>query len=230
LKNRFPASRAATEPAGIAVLDNGSLTAVGWCRSMVWVVDDAYRTVADAAASTDPTPAQLLAALSLIGVLRSDLDQFERRLIESAREREVGWQQISTALGLSSRQAAEQRWLRLCGESGRDPAQVRAARSRQRMIDTTYGPEIGELRSATAAAHRRICADAGWDERHPLAVLARMSLETASGAEPGALYSLAYKAMGDLDGMRAGRLPVPLGPAVRRLRRALDSASPSPRR
>jgi hypothetical protein len=188
-------------------------------------VDD-YRAVAEAAASASAGPDELLRALSLIDGLRSRLDRYERGLIESARERDVGWPQISAALRLSSRQAAEQRWLRLCGGSGRDPAQVRAVRQRQRSIDLTYGESIGELRSAALAAHRRICADGRWDERHPVAVLARTSLETAGAAPPGALYALVFQAMGDLDGMRAGRLPAPLGTAIRRLRRALDAAAP----
>jgi hypothetical protein len=188
-------------------------------------VDD-YRTVAETAAASEPTGDQLLRALSLIDGVRARLDEFERSLIESARERELGWPQISAALGLSSRQAAEQRWLRLCGGSRRDPVRARAVRKRQRDVDIVYGPLIGELRAAVLAAHRCIGADTRWDERHPLAALARTSLSAAGTAEPGALYALALQAMGDLDGMRASRLPAPLGTAFRRLRRALDEASP----
>jgi acid phosphatase family membrane protein YuiD len=69
---------------------------------------------------------ELIAALALIPAMREDLDATERAAIDAARRCGASWAEIATALGLRSRQAAEQRRLRLDGSiAGRDAGAVR---------------------------------------------------------------------------------------------------------
>lgn len=172
----------------------------------------------------DPEP---LTELSRLAGARSDLDRRERLLIEAARLQGVSWSRIAAALGLRSRQAAEQRWLRLCAENVRDPAQTRAARLRQQAADKSYGAPIVRLREAVLEAHRSIQEDKDWDQRHPRAALVRMGLAMAVPAEPRALFELAAQAVGDLDTSPWPALPTPLASRLRRLRLALTAATPS---
>lgn len=181
---------------------------------------ESYRRAAGVVAAGERDEAEVMAALAAVPALRTDLDRVERELIETARDLGVGWAAIAGALGLSTRQAAEQRWLRLRGGASRDPGQVRAARRQQRIVDEASGERLVELRRAARELHRRIESDRGWDGRHSRAALARASLAAALDAPPGALYSLCHNAIGDIDQMPAGSLPPALAAAVRRLRSA----------
>ncbi|MFC6023073.1 hypothetical protein ACFP2T_43845 [Plantactinospora solaniradicis] len=188
-----------------------------------------HAAVLAAAYGTDTGRTEPLAALRLLGALRKSLDDAERQLLESARDQRASWAQIATSLGLSSRQAAEQRWLRLSGGASRDPERVRTDRKRQRSIDTPYGPEIGQLRATVLAVHRQLVADPDLASRHPRAGLARTTLALAASAPPGALFALATQAVDDLDTVPAERLPLPLPSALDRLRRAVLAATPANR-
>lgn len=170
--------------------------------------------------------AEVLAALAGVPAVRADLDRVERELIGVARALGVGWPAIARALGLGSRQAAEQRWLRLRGGSSRDPGRVRAARSEQRIVDEASGGSMVELRRAAIELYRCIGSDHGWDGRHSRAALARASLAAAVDAPPGALYALCRHAIDDLDQIPLGSLAPMLAAAVRRLRSAERQARP----
>jgi hypothetical protein len=187
---------------------------------------DAYRCAANIVAGASPTREGVLEALAALQTVRTDLDRIERELIASAREREVRWPDIAAALGLASRQAAEQRWLRLQGDTSRDPVRVRSSRREQRVVDSVHGAPVAELRRAARQAYRLIEADPGWDSRHSRAALARTSLQAAVAAPPSALYALCQNAIDDLDLIWAARLPAPLAAAVRRLRQAERAARP----
>jgi hypothetical protein len=179
-----------------------------------------------AAADPDDGPAEpTLAALRLLDRVRATLDDAERRLIETARDRGASWTRISAALGLASRQAAEQRWLRLCGDSGRDPGPIRTTRRRQHSVDSCYGPELLQLRAAVLAAHRAIRADRTWDDRGPRTALARSTLAIAATADPGALFALSVQVVEDLDRTATGTLPTTLGGPLDRLRQAVATAA-----
>lgn len=58
-------------------------------------------------------PANLVAALSVLRQLREELADWEPELITAAREQKVSWAALAPALGVTSRQAAERRYLRL---------------------------------------------------------------------------------------------------------------------
>ncbi|GAA3763034.1 hypothetical protein GCM10022225_56030 [Plantactinospora mayteni] len=176
---------------------------------------------------TDPGQPEPLAALRLLGGLRAGLDEAERQLVEAARERRASWAQIATALGLASRQAAEQRWVRLSGAASRDPARVRSDRKRQQFVDNAYGVAITRLRAAVVAVHRQLGAEPDRDDWHPRARLARTTLGLAGSADPGALYALAIQAVDDLDEVPAEQFRGALPDALDRLRRALDQAAPT---
>jgi hypothetical protein len=156
-----------------------------------------------------------LGELRAIRAERARLDASELELVDRARRAGATWAEIAEALGLTSRQAAEQRRLRLA-------AAVRPVRSD---LDLRYGPRVADLREAAVALHRRIGADRRWDKRFRRAALVRETLGAAPDAPVSGLYSLVADVVGDLD--RAGAtFPAPTRAAVERLRSALEAASP----
>ncbi|MEV4624060.1 hypothetical protein AB0J74_35780 [Asanoa sp. NPDC049573] len=173
-----------------------------------------------AAARTDD-PGSALEALPLLRGVRDRIDATERALIESARGGGASWATIGGALGLGTRQAAEQRFLRLAGEQNRDVAPTRQARQRQRSVDTQHGPAIAHLRRAARGLLRRIEADPGWDDRFARATLARDTLRIAADAPPGGLFSLATSVIDDL-AQAPTPLPAAIGAAADDLRAALS--------
>jgi hypothetical protein len=173
----------------------------------------------------DAPVGEVLAALGAVGALRHDLDGTERGLIERAREEGVAWPRIAEALGLASRQAAEQRFLRLGAARGRDPAGARASRRRQQGVDHAYGTAIRELRMSVRLARRQVGADAGWDGRHPRAALVRASLDEAADASPSAMFALVEAALDDLGAMSRDAVPPALRPGLDALRAAAAVAA-----
>jgi hypothetical protein len=164
-----------------------------------------------------PDRVELLAALATVPRLRADLDAAERLLIDTARATGASWAAIAGALGLGSRQAAEQRWLRLAAlpaQAGRDPVLVRRARTRQQTVDKQAGQIVADLRSAVrelaAALDRHAAAD-----HDPPAVLARQTLTIALDATPGSLVDLAKLALTDLAASQG--VPAAVAPAVHRV-------------
>ena len=158
-----------------------------------------------------------LAALRAIPARRAALDAAELDLIDRARRSGATWPEIAAALGLASRQAAEQRRLRLAR------AAERGSRPHRAELDHGYGPTIAELREAATELHRRIGADRRWAARFARAALVRDTLAAAPDAPPGALYDLVAEALADLG---APNLPRPLAAALARLRAAFGVASP----
>ena len=80
-------------------------------QSLRLVLDVARRAAGDDATAGEP--AELLAALAELHSLRDLLTELEPRLIAVAREHGVSWAALADVLGVASRQAAEQRFLRL---------------------------------------------------------------------------------------------------------------------
>jgi hypothetical protein len=156
-----------------------------------------------------------LADLTSLQALRSDLDRRELDLIDRARHAGATWAEIAAALGLASRQAAEQRRQRLRS----------AVSSRRHDQDLAYAESIAAVRTAVLDLHRHIEADRGWDARFVRAVLIRRTLAIAADADPGGLFSLAAQALSDVGG---AELPRPLRTAVSALRRAVRAAAPGP--
>jgi hypothetical protein len=79
-------------------------------------------------------PEALLAALVTLRRLRERLNEWEPELISAARDRGVSWTRLAPALGVTSRQAAERRYLRLRRSPGGEPTaegRVRAVRERR---------------------------------------------------------------------------------------------------
>jgi hypothetical protein len=86
----------------------------------------AKRTVVQDAQAVDG--AELLAALTALRELRDQLTDWEPALIGAARARGITWSEIAPALGLTSRQAAERRYLRLNPSSDDEPETTRERR------------------------------------------------------------------------------------------------------
>jgi hypothetical protein len=176
--------------------------------------------LADAEASTG----EVLTALGAVRGLRRELDATERGLIERAREEGVAWPRIAGALGLASRQAAEQRFLRLGAAQGRDPVGERSSRRRQQSVDIAYGQAIRDLRAAVRLARRQVGTDADWTGRHPRAALVRASLDEAATAPPGAMFALVDAALADLREIPAQVVPPALRPALDQLRASAEAS------
>jgi hypothetical protein len=70
----------------------------------------------------DVDAADLTAALTLMPMLRGEVDQLEASLLLIARAEGMTWQELAFGLGLGSAQAARQRYERLAGRTARDPA------------------------------------------------------------------------------------------------------------
>ncbi|GAA0938343.1 DUF3156 family protein [Kribbella koreensis] len=68
---------------------------------------------ADRAGSASVTSTDVLTALAELRVVQDRLAAWEPMLIGAARDRGASWVEIAPALGVSSRQAAERRYLRL---------------------------------------------------------------------------------------------------------------------
>ncbi|WP_433384903.1 hypothetical protein [Micromonospora sp. KLBMP9576] len=149
-----------------------------------------------------------LSQLSDVTADRVRLDERELELIDRARHLGATWAQVAAALGLGSRQAAEQRRQRLAA----------ARRSRRQELDLAYAPPIAAIRGAVLELQRWIDADRRWDARFRRAALVRRTVELALGADPGSLYALASLLAVDLADAGGGRLPVP----VRAVARSLD--------
>jgi hypothetical protein len=155
-----------------------------------------------------------LSGLRAVPAARASLDATELSLIDQARREGATWSDIAAALGLSTRQAAEQRRLRLATAALRVPPD----------LDERYGEQIAALRTAAAELHRRIGADRRWDSRFPRAKLVRETLAAAPDAPAGSLFALVAAVVEDLPAVPApaGSAPAgsaPAGPA---------SAGPAP--
>ncbi|WP_275465680.1 DNA-binding protein [Streptomyces noursei] len=61
------------------------------------------------------------AALSLVPMVRGEMDELEAGLLQMARGRGMTWQEISFGLGLGTPQAARQRYERLVDRTATDP-------------------------------------------------------------------------------------------------------------
>ncbi|MFJ9543022.1 type III effector protein [Streptomyces sp. NPDC101225] len=121
-------------------------------------MDDALRAARrqapDAPPGAGPAPDEALASLMLLRQIREQLAGWETGLIETARDAGASWADLAHPLGVTSRQAAERRYLR--GRPG--PA------------GTTGEQRVTATRQARAA--RRTTA--GW-ARHNAADLRRLA-------------------------------------------------------
>ncbi|KHD77774.1 hypothetical protein [Actinoplanes utahensis] len=155
-----------------------------------------------------------LEALREVRARRARLDTEELEFIDRARRDGATWPEIAAALGLASRQAAEQRRHRLAA------AAERAMRPQRQELDEGYGPGAQELRRRATDLHRRIGADRRWDHRFTRASLVRETLAAAPDAPTGALFDLVVAALADLSSPDVPALPAPLRAAISRLREA----------
>ncbi|MDR6322666.1 hypothetical protein [Actinoplanes couchii] len=155
-----------------------------------------------------------LSELREVPARRAAIDAVELESIDRARRSGASWAQIASALGLASRQAAEQRRQRLA------EAAERASRPQRRKLDRDYGPNVSNLRERAVELHRRIGADRRWDRRFTRAALVRETLAATPDAPAGALYDLVVVALADLSGPDVPVFPGPLRSAIARLRAA----------
>ncbi|MEU8079548.1 hypothetical protein AB0B31_29395 [Catellatospora citrea] len=161
---------------------------------------------------------EIVGALADLRHLRAAIDHAERDLLAAARRRGVSWGRLAAALGLRSRQAAEQRAARLA-----EQAAATNHHDCQQCVDIE---PVAALRAAARSAAEQMAADPSWDGTRPRAALARTGLTAAADAPAGALYSLVKHAVEDLGTVDLDSRPVLLRVAVTELRRAYRDATP----
>jgi hypothetical protein len=138
----------------------------------------------------------------MMGGLRSDLDRVEHRLIGLARSMGTGWQDIADSLGLRSRQAAEQRYLRLDASAEPDIGAVRRRLARRREMDARADARAVRLRAAAGALVDELeQVVRRSQDANAAAALALSTVRIAVDAEAGALYDLVARALDDLHGL-----------------------------
>ncbi|GLY01842.1 MULTISPECIES: hypothetical protein [Actinoplanes] len=145
-----------------------------------------------------------LGELRSIVIRRARLDAAELESIDRARRDGATWSEIAEALGLASRQAAEQRRLRLARSAERD------SRPDRERLDRGYGARVAGLRRRVVEVNRRIGADRRWDGRFPRAELVRETLAAAPDAPAGALHDLVEAVLSDVAAPEVPRFPAPL--------------------
>ncbi|WP_069461740.1 hypothetical protein [Actinacidiphila rubida] len=153
-------------------------------------IDDAIRAAhdpdGDRGREQQSDPENALAALLLLRELRSELAGWEAGLVKTARAAGATWADLAQPMGVSSRQAAENRYLRL-QSAGRDAAgtgveRVKAVRDR-RAADRT----VTTWARANAADLRVLAAQiAGLTDLGPAAGPAVTDLHAALGAADAA--------------------------------------------
>jgi hypothetical protein len=124
-------------------------------------IDDAVRAAQDPAGRPDPEPRpdpqQAMAALLLLRELRTELAGWEAGIVETARAAGATWADLATPMGVASRQAAENRYLRLRpahpGTPGTRAERVKAVRDRRaadRTVTTWARANAADLRVLAA--------------------------------------------------------------------------------
>ncbi|MFJ4671458.1 hypothetical protein [Kitasatospora purpeofusca] len=126
-------------------------------------IDDAVRTAQNpasrppAAPGEQEGPAQALAALMLLRELRAQLAGWEAGLVENARQAGATWADLARPMGVASRQAAENRYLRLkpggTTRTGTGAERVKAVRDRRaadRTVTAWARDNAAELRILAA--------------------------------------------------------------------------------
>ncbi|MGW3820191.1 type III effector protein [Streptomyces sp. NPDC005046] len=112
-------------------------------------IAQAMRTARTAEGDSADDPARAVAALLLLREVREQLADWEPGLIETAREAGASWADLAQPLGVSSRQAAERRYLRVRpGEAGT---------TKEQRVQTTRGRRAAD-RSVASWAHDHAAA------------------------------------------------------------------------
>jgi hypothetical protein len=117
-------------------------------------IDDALRDAQHEtpnAPNAEPGPEQALASLMLLRKVREQLAGWETGLIETARDAGASWADLAQPLGVTSRQAAERRYLRgrpgPAGTTGEQRVQAtRRARAADRNTATWARRNAADLR------------------------------------------------------------------------------------
>ncbi|MFE3113575.1 hypothetical protein ACFXKJ_35905 [Kitasatospora indigofera] len=125
-------------------------------------IDDAVRTARTPTTRQEPKahdgPEPALAALLLLRELRTELAGWEAGLVESARKAGATWADLAPPMGVASRQAAENRYLRLRpttdpgpGDTGAERVKaVRDRRAAERNVTTWARTNAADLRVLAA--------------------------------------------------------------------------------
>jgi hypothetical protein len=152
--------------------------------------DTDVATVLATARNPEADVADLLHALVLLRRAQHELTALEPALIRAARAAGISWQELAPALGVSSRQAAERRYLRLTPPTTDEAAstrdgRVRAERDRragQRAVAQWANDNTADLRQL--AGQVTALTDLGTDAEDDISRLHRALADTDAAALP----------------------------------------------
>jgi hypothetical protein len=133
--------------------DPRSASAGGDAAAAFESISAAVEEIGASERNSKPDQAELVAALTALRALRDELASWEPALILAARQAGVSWAELAPALGVSSRQAAERRFLRLRPSDDEDRRtgeervqQERDRRAADRAVATWARRNSGSLR------------------------------------------------------------------------------------
>jgi hypothetical protein len=201
------------------------------------VIDAVRRSTpaADGAAGSGDgphNPAEVLKALESLRHLRRQLDAWEPLLIETARAQGVSWARLAPVLEVTTRQAAERRYLRL--RPGLPPdltreERVQAARD-ERAGDRAVAAWARENASSLRQIAGRVSALTGLSKagRRDAEALATSLVEDDPGSLIGPLADMRVHLVDDHDALAAQVEDVgrQVGRVRRETQRRRDAASP----
>ncbi|MFI6151125.1 type III effector protein [Kitasatospora sp. NPDC051170] len=150
-------------------------------------IDDAVRTARTPSSATQGTvedgAEQALAALLLLRELRTQLAGWEAPLVEAARAGGATWADLARPMGVASRQAAENRYLRLRPTGTTSPGETGAERVKAVRDRRAASRAVGAWARDHGAALRVLAAQITAASGHtPAAGPALTALTTALGA------------------------------------------------
>ncbi|MGH3368410.1 MAG: hypothetical protein ACRDPR_00245 [Nocardioidaceae bacterium] len=116
------------------------------------LLDQVGKAVARSTATGDGT--EVLEALAALHLLREQLLAWEPALIEAAREQGVSWSRLAPVLGVTSRQAAERRYLRL--KPGQGAGLTREQRVRATRDERAADRAVADWARTNAAKLRQV--------------------------------------------------------------------------
>jgi hypothetical protein len=183
----------------------------------------------DAVDAGEGEPWLLDIAMRLVGSARHEVDRAEEALINRAREQGMSWAMIAQSLGLGSRQAAEQRYLRLRAareDRERDPQVFREIQQgRRRQLELLQENEewLRQLAGDIAdVSSRPVAGEPALPDRPVLRTRLSILRRDLTRSSVGDLFTLLSAIAEDIEPAERAALPTAIRDGLARLQELID--------